>query len=188
MKRRQFIGAAIAACLAPLATLRKSAAEIPLTKVVRQENIPNDLSPWEPPVYTKPPFDYNDLYVSKEAMEDIRKWSRDEIDNTTKKEIRNSFAYEYEADFNAVDSNSFFSIEDIQKATKAFEALQEETRQAALKMEDFLKVAPNIEPLFLGEPMYEPTLESMYKGLGIPPHALGPAILDNRRLLLADFA
>lgn len=66
MKRREFLKVSAAASLAAAAGLQPEC----VSKEVE-----------------KPLFDYGDIYCSPEAMEDIKKWGVDKVDEQTKKEI-----------------------------------------------------------------------------------------------------
>ena len=48
-----------------------------------------------PDIPLEKPFDYSDLYMSREALEDIKNWNCDKIDDETKKEIYQTGFYGY---------------------------------------------------------------------------------------------
>lgn len=68
MKRRNFLATCASFLLAPL-------LPVPTIKPIAK---------------TAKPFDFSQIYCSKEALDDIRNWRVDHISDTTKKEIFNS--------------------------------------------------------------------------------------------------
>ena len=63
-----------------LVSLATASLALPSTAIALETN-------FIPPVYVAKTFDYGQIYMSPEAMEDILNWGVDKLDETTRKAI-----------------------------------------------------------------------------------------------------